>query len=351
MLESERSQNLLTNLLPTHTSNWWPIVEDVFASPACARLLHKLMMQAIEHGETCYLSIDGTFRVCLTLLGQAKFNAPQSTREEYPYKDDESYTRVISIRGRSGAVLGLIPAAGEGASHIVNCLKAAIPLRGLNPVEHVAVDNPSHKLFSELHGILPNLKALSLDPTHAAMHYEQALGRRRSAGSALLRKFMAKFGGYDPNITENIWGPMFEGGTCRLTAQEQILRDEIKEGTMSKRRAARVLAACVDFHVWPTRLQFVEAIAALAATYNTDLTKKIDGTKITVATILYNITAADRLEWLFNCTRYRHFLPHAHRALLPSGTASNEALHAELNSWFRQAPHLQIMSKCKMEWC
>ena len=93
----------------------------------------------------------------------------------------------------------------------------------MDPVEHMAVDNPSQKLFLELKGILPNLKAVSLDPTHAAMHYEQALGRHRTAGSALLRKFMAKFGGHDPSVKENIWGPMFEGGACRLTQEHQAV--------------------------------------------------------------------------------------------------------------------------------
>ena len=341
LLDSAAQRNPLTNLLPLHPSNWWPLVEDAFSSPVCRNLSESLLTKAIDHAECSYWSIDGTFRVCLSLLGQPKFNDPPSVRQQFPYTGESDITRVISIRGRSGAVLGLIPAAGEGPSHILHCLQSALPERGLQQVEHIAVDNPSGKLFQELKGALCKLTSVSLDPTHACMHYEQALGKHRSAGSGTLRKFMAKFCGRDPDITANIWGPMFEGNNCpRITGQEQKLREEIKSGSMPARKAQQVLSASDALKVWPTRLQFVEAIAALAAVHSEDLARKIDGTKITVATILYNLTAGDRMEWLFNCLRYRHFLPEAVRVLLPSGTASNEALHAEINAWFRQVQQM-----------
>jgi hypothetical protein len=43
-----------------------------------------------------------------------------------------------------------------------------------------------------------------------------------------------------------------------------------------------------------------------------------------------------RLEWLlFNNQRVRHALSPLQRALLPSSTTSDEALHSEINSWTR----------------
>ena len=84
----------------------------------------------------------------------------------------------------------------------------------------------------------------------------------------------------------------------------------------------------------------MEAVAALAADNKKDLSRKIDGTKLTVAKILYNLVAADRLEWLFNNLRFRVGLNDVTKLLLPSGTASNEALHAELNAIFRQTQQL-----------
>ena len=118
--------------------------------------------------------MDGTFRVCLSLLGQPKFNAP-SVQQQFPYRGEMSITQAISNRGRSGAVLGLLP-------HIAQCLQSALPDRGLHQVEHVAVDNPSAKLFQELKGVLHKQTTVSFDPTHACMHYEQALGKHRSSG-------------------------------------------------------------------------------------------------------------------------------------------------------------------------
>ena len=46
--------------------------------------------------------------------------------------------------------------------------------------------------------------------------------------------------------------------------------------------------------------------------------------------------AAERLEWQLNNYRLRSRMQSTKLSLLPSGTSSNEALHAELNNWFRQ---------------
>lgn len=86
--------------------------------------------------------------------------------------------------------------------------------------------------------------------------------------------------------------------------------------------------------------QCIEVVAALAATNQKDLTRKIYGAKITVAKILYQLARAVKAEWLFNNLRYWQFLPSNVRLLLPSGTISNEALHAELNNHFRQIQSL-----------
>ena len=168
-------------------------------------------------------NVDGTFRVCLSLLGQPKFNDPPSVRQQFPYTGESSITRVISIRGRSGAVLGLIPAAGEGPSHILHCLQSALPERGLQQVEHIAVDNPSGKLFQELKGTLCKLTSVSLDPTHACMHYEQALGKHRSAGSGTLRESL-----WPSFVDETLISRPTYGGPClrATTVQESLAKSK-----------------------------------------------------------------------------------------------------------------------------
>ena len=150
-----------------------------------------------------------------------------------------------------------------------------------------------------------------------------------------------KFTSHDPAVLANIWGPVYDGGAPPpFNEQEKMLRSNILDGSMSKARARRVVENADTLLLWPTRIQFLEALAALAVSFPGDTVRKLDGTKLTVAKMLYNLTSGDKTEWLFNNLRYRQFLSPASRLLLPSGTTSNEALRAELNAWYRQVQKL-----------
>ena len=61
--------------------------------------------------------------------------------------------------------------------------------------------------------------------------------------------------------------------------------------------------------------------------------RRVTGSNKEVRKLLWAATAPDRMEWLFNNLRVRHAMGAPARALMPSGTASNEALHAEIHSW------------------
>jgi hypothetical protein len=79
--------------------------------------------------------------------------------------------------------------------------------------------------------------------------------------------------------------------------------------------------------------------------------KKSPGPNKTVKEILWCAAAAPRVEWYLNNTRQRYAMRTETLSLLPVGTTSNEALHAEINSWFRQtqAMHpstLELKLKC-----
>ncbi len=56
--------------------------------------------------------------------------------------------------------------------------------------------------------------------------------------------------------------------------------------------------------------------------------------------LLWSAGSAERTEWFFNNIRMRSRMSRARLALLPSGTSSNEALHAEINNWFRQTQQI-----------
>ncbi len=54
----------------------------------------------------------------------------------------------------------------------------------------------------------------------------------------------------------------------------------------------------------------------------------------------------DRIEWYFNNTRLRYAVAPCKHSLLPSGTSSNEALHAEINRWFRAVRMMHQATLC-----
>lgn len=61
-------------------------------------------------------------------------------------------------------------------------------------------------------------------------------------------------------------------------------------------------------------------------------------------TLFRSHCSAERLEWQLNNYRVRMRFRADRLSLLPSGTSSNEALHAELNNWFRQ--HVRLHQDC-----
>ena len=103
------------------------------------------MDKGISHGECASISVDGTFKVCLPLLGQGRFSDPPAVRDEFPFAGDDAYTRVITVRGRSGAVLGMEPAAGESGADIAKCLTTCLPEAGLTQVKHLGNGQPFQK--------------------------------------------------------------------------------------------------------------------------------------------------------------------------------------------------------------
>ena len=83
------------------------------------------------------------------------------------------------------------------------------------------------------------------------------------------------------------------------------------------------------------RITFIESVAAICKVHQDEVVRKVTGSNTELKKVLWAACAPERLEWLFNGARLRHALTPRDRALLPSGTASNETLHAQINSWTR----------------
>ena len=56
-------------------------------------------------------------------------------------------------------------------------------------------------------------------------------------------------------------GPVVRGRCSTLSAQEQSLREHIQQRSFNKICADKVLASAENLVAWPTRSQFVEALA------------------------------------------------------------------------------------------
>ena len=338
ILDASVAGSRLTNLLPGHSKSWWPIVEDVFSSRACQKLSEQLLHECTSHGEFTYLSVDGTVKCTMPLLGQARPGGKsRCVKEPLFISPGEAIHTVVTVRGRSGAVVGFWPLLSEKAENLQDAFLRNLPQTALVQVECLATDAPSPHLFSVLRETMPHLQALCLDPVHLAIKYEYGTGRRRTKGSSALRMLLSKFNATDARLDAKQWGPLFTGQYARpLSARERYLRDQILTGSMTKRKAECVLRRAETCTVWLDRSHFIEAMAAISALFWEEVQRKGEKKGKRICEHLAYAAEAERLEWLFNNSRFRAGKPCSLLSLLPSGTASNEALHAEMRAWFRQ---------------
>eukprot|EP00438_Fugacium_kawagutii_P034931 Skav206392 [mRNA] locus=scaffold834:641080:643152:- [translate_table: standard] len=343
--------NVLGNLYPSHNRHWWPIVEDIIASHCVQQLRANIFLTLERNQEFVSISIDATLKVCTTVQGQASYRAPLSERNAACFGDQASLRKILTIRGRSGAVLGMIPVMGEDAVTVAKVMSAEFSTTAVRQVKHVASDSPSTKLFRELKQVCSNLSCLSLDPVHLAITYEYAQWGKRTKGSKILRRLLNKWNHIDPAATGASWGPFFTGeAPPMLSREEERFRQQILEESMSSSRAKeeiqRLDAECPLY----CRVTFIEVLAAIVKEHSAEVNRKVTGMSKEVRKVLWAAAAPDRMEWLLNGTRFRHELPSHLRAFLPSGTSSNEALHAEVNSWSRSIRMLhQSTLRLKMQ--
>ena len=190
---------------------------------------------------------------------------------------------------------------------------------------------------------------------------------------------MGKISAVDSNLAPLHWGDVYRGyrsgASGPLNHAESVCRDLIETGAMSKVKARRIVEELDSSKPFLSRLEFIEALAALSATFPEDMNRKVTGANKRVAHILWCATDPDRAAWLFNNLRWRHSLGSRLRnirkskksrlsattltsicchllvydhwiqgrralALLPSGTSSNEALHAEVKNWFSETQQM-----------
>ena len=113
----------------------------------------------------------------------------------------------------------------------------------------------------------------------------------------------------DATKSEGSWGGYFRGYEERpLSMLESRRRDLITSGTMVVTKAKRIVDRLDSEVPFGCRLEFIDALAALAAVFRHDMTRKVTGANVPLHHVLKCACAPDRLEWLFNNLRWRHSL-------------------------------------------
>ena len=247
----------------------------------------------------------------------------------------------MTCRGRTNAVLMLTAVSSEETSVLVDALAAHLPAGGLQQVKYLSVDNPSAKLWHHVRRRCPNLQILALDPVHLAMTCEFASSRKRTASSTILRTILQKFSACSHTCTPCSWGPIFTGDKFRpLTREEEQARLQIEDRSMRISIAEKILSqldATVPFF---ERIEWIRSLAALAAVRRSEVECVVPGPNRKMFELLHTAAAGPRTEWYLNNLRMRRAISPSRLSLVPVGTTSNEALHHEINNWFRETQKL-----------
>ena len=331
----------VTHLLPVRSDFWMRLLEDVIRSPFVRTVLADMMRECVAHQEFRYIAMDGTIRCAMRLKGQASYRCSADVRNEAAIPDAEAVRRVLTVRGRTGAVLSMQPVASENAENVREHLSKLLSTDVLDQVEAVATDMPSHKLYGELRELFPNLRCLSLDPVHIAITYNNTHWKKITPGQDLLRRLQAKFNRVDYAKDPAFWGDFFDGTPSEKEDRVEVsLLACIEAGGLSMVRAWGFVQQLNDATPWHSKAEYLEGIAALVTLFPEEVRRKTVQQGRTLRAVLHSSCAGDRLEWLFNNIRLRRRVPPAMLSLLGSGTSPNESLHKELNTWFKNQTEL-----------
>ena len=160
-------------------------------------------------------------------------------------------------------------------------------------------------------------------------------------GQKWIRLIQAKLNKVDWETPAGHWGDLYDGtGEVELTRQEAQMRHVIASGDMSPHRAATYLNELDGTKPWYSKLEYIQGIAAVASLFDKEMSRKTYQQGRDIRSILMSSCTADRIAWYWNNMIIRRRMSRGRVALMGSGTAPNESLHHEVNTWFRNFPEL-----------
>ena len=332
----------VTNLYPGHGASMWAVAQDVFGLEPVCELFAGFYAQLLAREEFETLAMDGTVKVCLAIMGQAGAAAIREDACAAAMTEEEHFRRLVTVRGRSGAVLALRLVREESSVDVAKNFQECFTLEQREQVRFMSVDNPSHTMHQAFCKVFPFLECLALDVTHLAMNCEKGFGGRRSPGSSALRRVIGKFNAVDAALSPSSWpGLPFTGkGAAAYTAEEARWSKTLAgHGGMSLEDATAFLDGLDGGTPFKSRAEYIRALASVSVAYKSEMCNK--GPKgANVRSILVNAATPTKCAWYFNNHYHRHSVDLARVPLLASGTTGNEALHNEIKQAFRQTIRL-----------
>ena len=271
------------------------------------------------------------------IVGQGDYRASKKIRNACAIPDGEALRRVLTVRGRTGAPLLMELIVEENSDCVATCFRKECSTDVLNSIQSIASDAPSNDFFKSMRQVCPNLWIMRLDPVHLCITYNASFWKKRTAREVTLRTIQNKWNKVDYSKPLGYWGNAFNGcNRLQVIAEEILVRNTIRSCSLPSAKAKKILKDMDPEKPWYSRLEYVEALAALASDQGhvvMDRGTHCAGKKL--GSVIWSAAAPSRVEWYMNNIRLRRSISPDQNRLLGSGTSPNEALHSEINRWFR----------------
>ena len=217
------------------------------------------------------LNAQGPFQQCLfKVVGMATYRHSQAVRENSAVPEEDAVNavcRLLTVRGRTGAVLAIQGIKSEAGYHIAEVLQARMTEEQRSQTIHVASDSPGLALFRTLQKGLPRLQSLSLDATHICICTSSATATRTRMGANGCGSLWLSL----RPLTLSL--PWQRGSRPTLAAPANSLRNTrvkqmMVEQKMTREEGSGILTRMSPTTPWYTVVEFLEAVAAVSAVYS-----------------------------------------------------------------------------------
>ena len=117
-------------------------MEEVALSPPAKSRTAEALELCVKHNEFICCSFDATVRVAMSLIGQANYKASKETKADAAVPDKDSRRRVVSLIGRSGALVFLKLLRGEAPETLCEAFDINLNIQVKQQVRYIGCDNP-----------------------------------------------------------------------------------------------------------------------------------------------------------------------------------------------------------------